>query len=96
MSINHLSFDKSVPNLTIEETPSFYDLAENNCHYEMVEVKDPLFVWDFLTQQDITKHAAESKIDTVGWKVSSKHSRGKPFAILKPVRNASHAVKEAD
>lgn len=58
MSINHLSFGTSVPNLTVEETPSFYDLADNNCHYEMVEVKDPLFVWDFLAKQEMTHYAS--------------------------------------
>jgi hypothetical protein len=85
-----------VPNLSVDEVPAFYDLAENNCHYEMVEVKDPLFVWDFLTLQDMAKHAAEHKIDTIGWKISSKHSRGKSFAILKPVRNTKYSGKETD
>lgn len=48
MAISHLNFGSSYPNLQVESAPTFYDLVENNCHYEMVDVKDPVFVCDFL------------------------------------------------
>ena len=58
-NFGHLNFGSSYPNLIVDPKPSFYDLVENNCHYEMTEIKDPVFVWDFLAEQNMEKYQEE-------------------------------------
>jgi hypothetical protein len=76
--------------MNIDPQSVFYDLFENNCHYEIAELRDPLFIHDFLTQQDYSKleEMTEEKFTSLGWYVSSQHSKDKPFGLLKPIRNA--------
>jgi len=49
--IGHLNFGSTYPTIVVETKPIYFDLVENNCHFEVAELRDPLFAFDFIQAQ---------------------------------------------
>jgi len=84
-----LYFGSVYPVLVINEAqPIHFELG--NCQYESLEMRDPLFVYDFiqsnlLTQESKQDRYSDKELHTVGWPVSTEGEFiDQPFALLKP------------
>ena len=72
----------------------------DNCQYEVLELKDLVFVHDFCKQHLLVEDSSsneickdkynEQEMRTIGWPVSmlgNDEFKGLPFAMLRPIKN---------
>jgi hypothetical protein len=72
--------------------PIDYDIA--HCKYEQMELRDPLFTYDFTIKHlinetsELTHRFTDKKLRNLGWLVSADgEAKSQPFALLKPHLN---------
>lgn len=89
---SQLNFGASQPSFLMKADPIDYDIS--HCKFEQMEMRDPLFTYDFTIKHLVTETAelthrfTDKKLRNLGWLVSADgESKFQPFALLKPQLN---------